>query len=163
MKTEGDAVESAIKSTATDPVGDGVQGTVVEDIFQEEGLETEEAKVQSEATLSEASESVGESTPVSSPIETEQAEPQSEVVLSETSESIGESTLASSHLSREDASAVTDDAAPHHLPPFPPKETIYVGNLFFDVTASDLRTKFEQYGMVESTKIITDMRGLSKG
>jgi nucleolin len=155
VKTEGDAVESAIKSTATDQVGDGAQGTIVE-----EGLETEEAEVQSEATLSEASESVGESTLAENPLETEQVEPQS---ASETSESIGESMPAPSHLSREDASAVTDDATPHHLPPFPPKETIYVGNLFFDVTASDLRTKFEQYGMVESTKIITDMRGLSKG
>lgn len=44
-----------------------------------------------------------------------------------------------------------------------PKETIYVGNLFFDVTAEDLKRQMSKYGVVESAKIIHDSRGLSKG
>ncbi|OGE51031.1 hypothetical protein PENARI_c015G03127 [Penicillium arizonense] len=44
-----------------------------------------------------------------------------------------------------------------------PKTTVYVGNLFFDVTAEDLRQQFEQFGVVENAVIVHDSRGLSKG
>ncbi|KAH8692205.1 hypothetical protein BGW36DRAFT_280483, partial [Talaromyces proteolyticus] len=44
-----------------------------------------------------------------------------------------------------------------------PKETIYVGNLFFDVTADDLKARMAEYGTVEHAKIVHDARGLSKG
>ncbi|KAJ5520856.1 hypothetical protein N7463_001309 [Penicillium fimorum] len=44
-----------------------------------------------------------------------------------------------------------------------PKTTLYVGNLFFDVTAEDLRKQFEKYGAVENALIVHDARGLSKG
>lgn len=43
-------------------------------------------------------------------------------------------------------------------------QKIYVGNLSFSVTNDDLKTKFEQYGKVDSAKIITDRdTGRSKG
>lgn len=45
----------------------------------------------------------------------------------------------------------------------PPNETIYVGNIFFDVTAEDLRSQMEKYGIVEQARIVHDDRGLSKG
>ncbi|KGO78290.1 Transcription factor, fungi [Penicillium italicum] len=44
-----------------------------------------------------------------------------------------------------------------------PKTTVYVGNLFFDVTAEDLRKHFEKFGAVENALIVHDSRGLSKG
>ncbi|CRL24752.1 Nucleotide-binding, alpha-beta plait [Penicillium camemberti] len=44
-----------------------------------------------------------------------------------------------------------------------PKTTVYVGNLFFDVTAEDLRKQFEKFGAVENVMIVHDARGLSKG
>ena len=44
-----------------------------------------------------------------------------------------------------------------------PKTTVYVGNLFFDVTAEDLRKHFEKFGAVENALIVHDVRGLSKG
>lgn len=41
---------------------------------------------------------------------------------------------------------------------------IYVGNLNFDTTEDDLKQAFEQYGQVESVKIISDRyTGRSKG
>ena len=41
---------------------------------------------------------------------------------------------------------------------------IYVGNLSYEVTEEDLRKAFEEFGQVESVKIITDMySGRSKG
>ncbi|GAB1203543.1 hypothetical protein APSETT445_002179 [Aspergillus pseudonomiae] len=44
-----------------------------------------------------------------------------------------------------------------------PKETVFVGNLFYDVTADDLRKQMEKYGIVESVYITFDNRGISKG
>jgi RNA recognition motif-containing protein len=44
-----------------------------------------------------------------------------------------------------------------------PKTTVYVGNLFFDVTAEDLREHFEQFGAVENSVLVHDSRGMSKG
>ena len=41
---------------------------------------------------------------------------------------------------------------------------IYVGNLPFETTESDLRTEFEAYGSVSTVKIITDREtGRSRG
>ncbi|KAJ5641453.1 hypothetical protein N7490_005453 [Penicillium lividum] len=45
----------------------------------------------------------------------------------------------------------------------PPNETVYVGNLFFDLAAEDLRAHFEQFGTVLNTTIVHDNRGISKG
>ena len=44
-----------------------------------------------------------------------------------------------------------------------PSSTLYVGNLYFDVTEEDLRREMERFGTVMSVKIIYDGRGLSKG
>ncbi|GMG08737.1 unnamed protein product [Aspergillus oryzae] len=38
-----------------------------------------------------------------------------------------------------------------------PKETVFVGNLFYDVTADDLRKQMEKYGVVESVRAIDAM------
>ena len=43
------------------------------------------------------------------------------------------------------------------------KETLYIGNLFFDVTEEDLKKEFEKFGPILRAKVITDNRGLSKG
>jgi RNA recognition motif-containing protein len=42
-------------------------------------------------------------------------------------------------------------------------ETVYIGNLFYDLTAEDLRKHMEKYGTVINTYIVHDSRGLSKG
>lgn len=43
-------------------------------------------------------------------------------------------------------------------------QKIYVGNISFSVTNEDLKTKFAQYGNVESAKVIMDRdTGRSKG
>lgn len=44
-----------------------------------------------------------------------------------------------------------------------PNRSVYIGNLLFDLTASDLQREFEQFGKVLSATIATDGRGLSKG
>lgn len=41
--------------------------------------------------------------------------------------------------------------------------TVYVGNLFYDVEAEDLRAKMETFGTVVRALIVHDNRGMSKG
>ncbi|KAI5295139.1 hypothetical protein KEM52_002266, partial [Ascosphaera acerosa] len=61
------------------------------------------------------------------------------------------------------AGAVRRTAYKPQRPPPDPCETVYIGNLFFDVTQDQLRAHCEQFGKVESVRIIYDARGLSKG
>jgi RNA recognition motif-containing protein len=43
-------------------------------------------------------------------------------------------------------------------------QKIYVGNLGFSISSDDLKTKFEQYGAVQSARVVTDRdTGRSKG
>ena len=45
----------------------------------------------------------------------------------------------------------------------PPSATLYLGNLYFEVTETTLKQEFSKFGSVENAKIIYDSRGLSKG
>ncbi|KAK5208725.1 hypothetical protein LTR99_001243 [Exophiala xenobiotica] len=53
------------------------------------------------------------------------------------------------------------ELAPDNL--FDRKRTLYIGNLFFDVTENDLVKEFARFGTVTKAKIVRDSRGLSKG
>jgi nucleolin len=44
-----------------------------------------------------------------------------------------------------------------------PKPTIYVGNLFFDVTENDLVKELARFGTILKCRLMRDSRGLSKG
>jgi nucleolin len=54
-------------------------------------------------------------------------------------------------------------AAPTSRPMPSPSRILYVGNLFFEVTAPQLEKEFSSYGPVTNSRIVTDARGLSKG
>jgi RNA recognition motif-containing protein len=45
----------------------------------------------------------------------------------------------------------------------PPNNMLYIGNLYYEVTADQLKRVFSRFGDVESVKIIYDNRGLSRG
>lgn len=51
---------------------------------------------------------------------------------------------------------------PYREPPTP-RSSVYVGNLFFDVTESDLKKAFDSFGTIGDCRLIRDARGLSKG
>jgi nucleolin len=65
----------------------------------------------------------------------------------------------------------SNDGASLFMPPTPsrqeamsrPKETLYVGNLFFDVTEDDLKREMARFGNVVKCRLLRDARGLSKG
>ena len=44
-----------------------------------------------------------------------------------------------------------------------PKKTIYIGNLFFDVTENDLVKELARFGTISRCRLMRDARGLSKG
>lgn len=47
--------------------------------------------------------------------------------------------------------------------PAPASKILYVGNLFFEVTAPQLEAEFGKYGEIANSRVVTDNRGLSKG
>lgn len=44
-----------------------------------------------------------------------------------------------------------------------PSRILYIGNLFFEVTAPQLEAEFSKYGDVTNSRVVTDSRGNSKG
>ena len=44
-----------------------------------------------------------------------------------------------------------------------PHPTLYIGNLYYEVTADQLKRVFSRFGEIESVKLIYDNRGLSRG
>lgn len=44
-----------------------------------------------------------------------------------------------------------------------PKPTVYLGNLFFDVTEEDLSRELSRFGAIQKIRLLRDSRGLSKG
>ena len=52
---------------------------------------------------------------------------------------------------------------PRRSAPVEPNNTIYVGNLYYEVTADQLKRVFSRFGEIENIRIIYDNRGLSRG
>jgi nucleolin len=69
-------------------------------------------------------------------------------------EEVETATEATSEVTGQDAAA---------SPPSNVNSTLYVGNLFFEVSEASLERLFSEYGTIKKTKIIFDHRGLSKG
>jgi RNA recognition motif-containing protein len=45
----------------------------------------------------------------------------------------------------------------------PPNKTLYIGNLYYEVTTDQLKKVFSRFGEIENVKIVYDNRGLSRG
>jgi len=82
----------------------------------------------------------------------------------------GASFLSGSHLASRSAGSNSggEDTGFHdhrdlNGQPLAPTKTVYVGNISYGIRAEDLSREFAEFGQVESSKIIYDPRGLSKG
>ncbi|KAH7372365.1 RNA binding domain-containing protein [Pyrenochaeta sp. MPI-SDFR-AT-0127] len=53
--------------------------------------------------------------------------------------------------------------SPREDSPTEPNNTLYIGNLYYEVTGDQLKRVFSRFGEVDSVKIIYDNRGLSRG
>ena len=47
--------------------------------------------------------------------------------------------------------------------PAGPNPTLYIGNLYYEVTTDQIKRVFSRFGELDSVKIIYDNRGLSRG
>lgn len=83
-----------------------------------------------------------------------------------------EPTNASATIGEEALEAVADQAqggAPQRRErrsggtPAAPGNTLYVGNLYYEVTADQLTRVFSRFGEIDNVKIIYDNRGMSRG
>lgn len=151
-----------------------IQGKAEEESTQ---VKTEDTPTSEDQSNSRAAESAAEAaTEQSSPTAvdevtkstetaTEQASPANERETAEKAEVAAASDVqpTSESGAQTDGAQGNDTRRRRFWSPPSPKETVYVGNLFFDVTAEDLKRQMSKYGVVESAKIIHDSRGLSKG
>ena len=76
-----------------------------------------------------------------------------------TEDDVGESFAAATS-----STAASPQGTPRdRFPVNSPKSTVYVGNLFFDITDNDLQQEFSRFGKVQTVRLMRDTRGLSKG
>lgn len=132
------------------------------------------------------SEPVGQSETESKPV-TEQASELAEKaketvsdVAAKTAQAVGEFTQQPQEKTQEAAAEASEQAqsaassvaqatrntarsARDTFSPAPASKILYVGNLFFEVTAPQLEAEFGKYGEITNSRVVTDNRGLSKG
>jgi nucleolin len=92
---------------------------------------------------------------------------QTQDVASKVSEQAQSAASSTVRAARDTAASTRDtfrnDRRSEPREPVPSSKILYVGNLFFEVTAPALEAEFAKYGEVSNSRIITDNRGLSKG
>lgn len=57
----------------------------------------------------------------------------------------------------------TNKSQPRGLAPAPPATTVYVGNLFYEITDDQLQRIFSRFGEIVAVRLSKDDRGLSRG
>ena len=92
---------------------------------------------------------------------TEQASTAADSVKS-AAQTVGEA-IAGTAQSLGDAAGFGSQTSKASTDPPDSSNTVYVGNLFFDVRGEDLKEQFAKAGPVTEAKIVNDQRGLSKG
>lgn len=135
--------------------------------FQRRFASDEPAKVgtktEPEQAASEASESFAQ-TAAEAPVE-DNLTPTQEAVQAEptnASATVGVDALEAA-AEKVDGSARAPQRSRLGVGPGEPNNMIYVGNLYYEVTADQLKRVFSRFGEIESVKIIYDNRGLSRG
>ncbi|KAF2773443.1 RNA-binding domain-containing protein [Teratosphaeria nubilosa] len=155
-------VQSAPQTSASQDAVAEASGTTSEPLGQSETQNTEEksSTEQAQQSTSSAAEAVQK---------TASAAAQS---VQETASSAAESVKdAFRHTIAPAASTASAAAASQALPRRrdsgqrfnTPNKILYVGNLFFEVTASQIENEFAKLGEVTNSRVVTDSRGLSKG
>lgn len=144
-----------------------------EEVQSESAAAAELAEEASEAAQEAAEQAVAESASTSTP-EAEPAVQQAQEVAE------GESSIAAEAAETAAAAASSAQSTTRRSSPprFPdpdapsastdfstpqPSRILYIGNLFFEVTASQLEAEFGRFGAITNSRIVTDPRGLSKG
>ncbi len=59
--------------------------------------------------------------------------------------------------------AMKTETTQRNQEPVDPHPTLYIGNLYYEVTVDQLKRVFSRFGEIASVKLIYDNRGLSRG
>lgn len=124
-------------------------------------METDVAETAAETAAAEA-ESFAQTTP-EAPIE-ENLTPAQESAQADpmdASHTVGHDALAAASMGR--TSGDKPRSSMLGKEPSPPNKTLYVGNLYYEVTEDQLKRVFSRFGEVKSVKIVYDNRGMSRG
>jgi nucleolin len=157
--TEGETSSTVAEPASTDGTATQVEaGDVAGKQFSQESL-TSKAE-------SAAAEALGSFSQPSGP-STESPEMNQELLqpsaTSGTAQATQETTTWSSEPFSSTAAASPSPPASYLSPPLTPNNTIYVGNLYFEVSEDGLQRHFTPFGPIKKTRIVYDHRGLSKG
>lgn len=102
----------------------------------------------------------------SAPLGQSERAPQQSGTLAEKAQDVASSAAQTARSAAESATEAGRDAlsaVTASRPMAQPSRILYVGNLFFEVTAPQLEQEFSQFGTITNSRIVTDTRGLSKG
>lgn len=91
---------------------------------------------------------------------------QTQEAASKVSEDAQASASSAARSARNTAASARDnfrERMPSNTEMAAPSKILYIGNLFFEVTAPQLEAEFAKHGEVSNSRVITDNRGLSKG
>lgn len=91
---------------------------------------------------------------------------QAQETASKVSEDAQASASSAARSARDTAASARDnfrERMPSNREMAAPSKILYIGNLFFEVTAPQLEAEFAKHGEVSNSRVITDNRGLSKG
>lgn len=91
------------------------------------------------------------------------ANEQASEATSQISEQAQYAAAKTTRAARNTRDAFSDRRSYDERPPLPQSKILYIGNLFFEVTAPQLEAEFAKHGEVTNSRVVTDDRGLSKG
>lgn len=158
-----DAVSES-SGTTSEPLGQSEHQTESpsESISEKASDLAQKAQETASDIAAKAAQAVGEFSPSTDKIQE---------TASEATESVKETASQAAESAQQTASSIgrqTRDAVDANQPfkshgDAAATKILYVGNLFFEVTAPQLEAEFAKYGEVTNSRVVTDNRGLSKG
>jgi nucleolin len=112
-----------------------------------------------------AAQAVGEFSPSTDKVQETASEvtEKAQATASQAAETVQETAFSVGRKTRDAVDANRPFKSHDESAPSPPTKILYIGNLFFEVTAPQLEAEFAKYGEVSNSRVVTDNRGLSKG
>ena len=145
------------KETVSDAAAKAAQA--VGEFTQQPKEKAQDAAVYASEQASEAASKISEQASETASKVNEQASE----ATSQVSEQAQSAAATATRAARNTAASARDNFRSNENREIVPSKILYIGNLFFEVTAPQLEAEFAKYGEVSNSRVVTDDRGLSKG
>lgn len=165
-----DAVSES-SGTTSEPLGQSEHQTESKVESQTESISEKASELAQKAqeTVSDvaakAAQAVGEFSPSTDKVQETASEvtEKAQATASQAAETVQQTASSVGRKTRDAVDANSPFKSQDPSAPAPPTKILYVGNLFFEVTAPQLEAEFAKFGEVTNSRVVTDNRGLSKG